>query len=126
MKLSTKTILRVILPLYKITESDIYWFQTYHKHHVKKLKITPSTFDTYLLFNDNMTAIVGLQIDNSLIADTTEFMNMKLWKLHVADLMVKSCERLTSEQPLNFNNFIIILDNKDNIIINQIKQTKKI
>ena len=126
MKLSTKTILRVILPLYKITESDIYWFQTYHKHHVEKLKITPSTFDTYLLFNDNMTAIVGLQIDNSLIVDTTEFMNMKLWKLHVADLMVKLCERLTSEQPLNFNNFIIILDNKDNIIINQIKQTKKI
>ena len=51
---------------------------------------------------------------------------MKSRELHVVDLMIKLYERLTSKQPLNFNNFIIILDNKDNIIISQIKQTKKI
>ena len=60
MKLSAKTILRVILSLYKIVELNIYWFQTYHKHHVEKLGITPFTFDIYLLFNDNITAIVNL------------------------------------------------------------------
>ena len=38
--------------------------------------------------------------------------------------MIKSCERLISEQPLKFNEFIIIFDN--NIKINQIKQAKKI
>ena len=50
---------------------------------------------------------------------------MKSRELHVVDLIIKSCERLTPEQSLNFNNFIIILD-KDNITINQTKQAKKI
>ena len=93
---------------------------------MKKLKITPSIFDTYLLFNDNIITIVDLQTNDSLIADIIEFMNMKSRELHVVDLMIKLCERLTPKQSLNFNNFIIILDNKDNIIINQIKQIKKI
>ena len=52
-------------------------------------------------------------------------MNMKSRELYVVDLIVKSCERLTSKQSLNFNNFIIIFD-KDNITINQTKQIKKI
>ena len=51
---------------------------------------------------------------------------MKSRELHVVNLMIKLCERLTPKQPLNFNNFIIIFDNKDNITISQIKQTKKI
>ena len=93
---------------------------------MKKLKIISFIFDTCLLFNNNIITIVDLQIDNSFIADITEFMNMKLRKLYVVDLMIKLCERLTSKQSLNFNDFIIILDNKNNIIINQIKQTKKI
>ena len=126
MKLSTKTILRVILSLYKIVESNIHWFQTYHKHHMKKLKITPSIFDTYLLFNDNIITIVDLQTNDSLIADIIEFMNMKSRELHAVDLMIKSYKRLTPEQSLNFNNFIITLDKEDNIIINQTKQAKKI
>ena len=88
--------------------------------------MTPFTFDTCLLFNNNITTIVGLQTDDSLIVDIIEFINMKSRKLHVVDLIIKLCEKLTSKQPLNFNNFIITLDNKDNIIINQIKQTKKI
>ena len=125
MRLSARTILRVILPLYEIAESDIHWFQTYHKHHVEKLEMTPFIFDTCLLFNDNMTTIVDLQIDDSLIVDIIEFMNMKSRELHVVDLMIKSCERLTPKQSLNFNNFIITLD-KDNITINQTKQAKKI
>ena len=125
-KLSAKTILRVILSLYKIVESNIYWFQIYHKHHVKKLKITSFTFDICLLFNNDIIIIVDLQIDDFFIVDIIEFINMKSRELHVVNLMIKSCERLTPKHSLNFNNFIIIFDNKDNIIINQIKQIKKI
>ena len=91
---------------------------------MKKLRITPFTFDTCLLFNNNITTIVGLQIDDSLIADTTEFMNMESRELFIVDLMVKSCEKLTPEQPLKFNEFIITFDNS--IKINQMKQAKKI
>ena len=93
---------------------------------MKKLRITPFTFDIYLLFNNNIITIVNLQTDDSLIVDIIEFINMKSRELYVVDLIIKSYERLTSKQSLNFNNFIIILDNKNNIIINQIKQIKKI
>ena len=51
---------------------------------------------------------------------------MKSRELYVVDLMIKSYERLISKQPLNFNDFIIIFDNNNNIKINQTKQTKKI
>ena len=86
--------------------------------------MTSFTFDICLLFNDNIITIVDLQIDDSLIADIIEFMNMKSRELYVVGLMIKLCERLTSEQTLNFNEFIITLDN--NITINQTKQIKKI
>ena len=93
---------------------------------MKKLRIISFTFDTCLLFNDNIITIVDLQIDDSLIADIIEFMNTKSRELYVVDLIIKLCERLTSKQSLNFNNFIITFDNKDNITISQIKQIKKI
>ena len=92
---------------------------------MKKLKITSFTFDICLLFNDNIITIVDLQIDDSFIVDIIEFMNMKSRELYVVDLMIKLCERLTPKQTLNFNKFIIIFD-KNNIMINQTKQTKKI
>ena len=79
-----------------------------------------------MLFNNNIITIVDLQINDSLIVDIIEFMNMKSRELYVVDLMIKLCERLTSKQPLNFNNFIIIFDNKNNITISQMKQAKKI
>ena len=91
---------------------------------MKKLKMTSFTFDTYLLFNNNIIAIVDLQINNSLIVDIIEFINVKLRELYVVKLMIKLCERLTSKQSLSFNNFIIIFDNS--IKIDQIKQIKKI
>ena len=93
---------------------------------MKKLRITSSIFDTYLLFNDNIIAIVDLQIDDSFIVDIIKFINIKSRELHVVGLIIKSYKRLTSKQPLNFNNFIIIFDNKDSITINQTKQIKKI
>ena len=103
--------------------SRLYWC-SYMGDHVEKLGMTPSTFDTCLLFNDNMTAIVGLQTDDSLIADTTEFMEMESRELHAAGLVARPCERLTPEQPLDFNGFVITLG--DNMRINQLKQAKKI
>ena len=86
--------------------------------------MTPFTFDICLLFNDNIITIVDLQIDDSLIVDTIEFMNIKLRELFIVDLIIKLYEKLTSEQSLKFNKFIITLDN--NIKINQMKQAKKI
>ena len=85
---------------------------------MKKLKIISFTFDICLLFNNNIITIVGLQINDSLIVDIIEFMNMKSRELYVVDLIIKLCEKLTSKQSLNFNNFITIFDFNNNIKIN--------
>ncbi len=124
MGLSARTVLRVILPLYGIAESGTHWFQTYHKHHVEKLGMILSTFDTCLLFNNDMTAIVDLQTDDSLIAGTTEFMDLESRELLAAGLVARPCEKLSPRQPLDFNGFIITLG--DNVRIDQLKQIKKI
>ena len=82
--------------------------------------MTSFTFDTYLLFNNNIIIIiVNLQIDDSLIADIIEFINMKSRELYIVDLMIKLYKRFISKQSLKFNKFIIIFDN--NIKINQMK-----
>ena len=91
---------------------------------MKKLKIIPFIFDTCLLFNNNITTIVDLQIDDSLIVDIIEFINMKSRELFIVDLMIKLYKKLTSKQSLKFNEFIIIFNN--NIKISQMKQAKKI
>ena len=69
-----------------------------------------SIFDTYLLFNDNIIAIINLQIDNSLIVDIVKFIKVESRKLNAVELIARLYKRLTSKQPLNFNNFIITLD----------------
>ena len=74
-----------------------------------------SIFDTCLLFNKNITAIIDLQIDDSLIANITKFMEIESRELKAARLIIRLCDRLTTKQSLNFNNFIITLNN-DNII----------
>ena len=42
---------------------------------MKKLKITSSTFNIYLLFNDKI--IINLQINDFFIADIIEFIKIK-------------------------------------------------
>ena len=80
--------------------------------------MTPFTFGICLLFNNNIITIVDLQINNSLIVDIIEFINVKSRELYVIKLITKSYEKLTSRHLLNFNNFIIIFDNNNNIKIN--------
>ena len=84
---------------------------------MKKLGIISSIFDNCLLFNNNIITIIDLQTKDSLIVDIIEFMNIKSRELYVVDLMIKLCERFTSKQLLNFNNFVITLDSKSDITI---------
>ena len=85
---------------------------------MNKLGIISSIFDTCLLFNEDITAIIGLQIDNSLIANITEFMQIKSRELNIAKLITRLCEELIIDYSLNFNDFIIIFNDNNNMIIN--------
>ena len=53
-------------------------------------------------------------------------MEIESRELNAARLMIRSCDRLTTKQSLNFNDFIITLNNDDIMSINQLKQVKKI
>ena len=88
--------------------------------------MTPFIFDTCLLFRNDITTIVKLQIDDSLIANITDFIKIESRELHTAGLSAKPYKKLTSNQPLEFNRFIITLNNDENIRISQTKQGKKI
>lgn len=125
MNLGPNAALQVVLPLYGIPEAGTHWFRTYHKHHIDKLGMIPSTFDTCLLYKNDGSALVGLQTDDSLIAATTEFMEQEDAELKKAHLLAKPFEKLTSANPINFNGFIISLIG-EKIMISQKKQVQDI
>ncbi|KAI0993903.1 hypothetical protein K3495_g14281, partial [Podosphaera aphanis] len=117
--------LKVLMPLYGIPEAGTHWFGTYHKHHTDKLKLTPSTFDSCLLFSKSMSAIIGLQTDDSLIVATPEFMATEKHELDKAHILSKPVEKLTNDHPIDFNGFRITKI-KGRSAITQEKQIKKI
>ena len=71
LRLKDGSILRVVKPLYGVPEAGNHWFNTYHTHHIRKLRMNQSTYDPCLFrtaSNDNSGfGIVGIQTDNTLI-----------------------------------------------------------
>jgi hypothetical protein len=73
-KYPRNTIIQVIRPLYGITESDIYWWFIYHKHHLEEFNIVISTYDPCLLILfDVFFGITGMQTDDTLMICLPEF-----------------------------------------------------
>ena len=125
MNVSRDNVVEVLLPLYGIPEAGTHWFRTYHAHYVNNLGMIASTFDNCLLYRPDGTALVGLQTDDSLIAATPEFIALEEIELKKAKLLAKPTEQLTTLHPVNFNGFIITLDN-NMIKISQAKQSEAI
>ncbi len=77
MKISSECILKVIKPLYEVSETDNHWFKTYHDHHTDKLKIIQFTYNSCLLyifiFVQIDLRIVEMQIDDILILTDQSF-----------------------------------------------------
>ncbi|KAI0996165.1 hypothetical protein K3495_g12015 [Podosphaera aphanis] len=118
------TLLKVILPLYAIPEAGTHWFKTYHNHHTSNLKMIPSTFDNCLLFNAD--GLLGLQTDDTLIASTPKFIELETKELKNAGFKAKPSEKLSVDKPLDFNGVKITLQRDGTLLINQLKQIKKI
>ena len=72
LQLPSDLVLRVARPLYGLAEAGTHWFQTYHKHHIEKLNMATSTFDSCLLYEKtNPTkGLVEMQTDDTLILAT--------------------------------------------------------
>ncbi len=56
-------ILKVIKPLYGISEAGAHWFNTYHTHHINMFSMMESTYNSCLLYTDGSNkgfGVVGL------------------------------------------------------------------
>ncbi|KAI1007694.1 hypothetical protein K3495_g536 [Podosphaera aphanis] len=82
--LSPNVVLKVLRPLYGISEAGNHWFKTYHDHHGSKLNLEQSSSDACLLFNQS--AIVALQTDDTLFACDDEFKQKERKAIDVAQL----------------------------------------
>lgn len=78
--LPPNTMLRVIQPHYGLVESGTIWFDTYYPVYKDKLLMDPADIDPCLLFKtdqQNLTGIVGLVTDDSLVTGTDEFIKQE-------------------------------------------------
>ena len=113
------TILKIVRPLYGVPEAGNHWFQTYHRHHLERLKMRQSTYDPCLLYtNENGFAIVGLQTDDTLVLADKIFAKAEEERLREAGFLSKDRERLTTTTPIKFNGGQIVED-EDGIILTQ-------
>ncbi|KAI0996562.1 hypothetical protein K3495_g11622 [Podosphaera aphanis] len=125
--LSEDSILRVVRPLYGMSQAGNHWFSTYHKHHTENLQMANSPFDPCLLHTSlhSLFGVVGLQTDDTLFAANDKFARLENEKLKNAKIDAKPCEKLTSRHPLNFNGGNITKNN-NTITISQSRQCEKI
>ncbi|KAI0993411.1 hypothetical protein K3495_g14773 [Podosphaera aphanis] len=114
-------------PLYGIPESGNHWWNTYHKHHLERLLMHPSTYDPCLLISTTKQAfgLVAMQVDDTLSLLDTAFLKREEEELILAKFLAKPLEILSPKNPLSFNGSKIALDN-GNIFLSQKGQSKSI
>ena len=113
--------LKVIKPLYGVPEAGNHWFETYHKHHQEKLRLTQSTYDPCLLFVNEASyfGLVGLQTDDTLFLGSKDFLMAEETELKKAKFMSKEREQLTTDNSIKFNGGRISLQSNGTITLTQ-------
>lgn len=82
--------------MYGVPEAGAHWFNTYHTHHLEKLSMSESTYDSCLLWangSDTGFGVVGLQIDDTLILADDIFATTEAKQLKEAKLLAKEREK---------------------------------
>lgn len=119
-------VLRVVRPLYGVPEAGNHWYGTYHKHHIEKLHMSESSYDSCLLFvNDTQFAVVGLQTDDTLILADPQFAAAEEIELQAAGFRAKPRDQLTVDSPIKFNGCTISRRN-DEVHISQARYNKNL
>lgn len=102
-KPNSDSILKVVKPLYGVPEAGNHWFVIYHGHHIDKLGMTQSTYDSCLLYKSDSLDVVGIQIDDTLMIAISQFANDEKKVIVDADIMIKARETLILTTSLKFN-----------------------
>ena len=96
-------ILKVMKPLYGVPEAGNHWFATYQKHHIQRLGMSESTYDSCLLYRAGPLGIVGLQTDDTLILASNAFAADEEEAIAAAGIKTKQRDCLTIGTPMKFN-----------------------
>lgn len=94
-------------PLYGVSKAGNYSFATYYGHHIKKLDIHLSIYDSYLLYNHAFLTIVSLQIGNILFLAGSQFAIKKEERIRKAYSISKNWEYLLVKRSIKFNREIV-------------------
>lgn len=71
-------IVKVMKPLYGVSEAGNHWFVTHHTHHKDKLVMKESIYDPCLLYSSGLaSSIVGMQTDDTLILADNDFASIE-------------------------------------------------
>lgn len=121
------TIMVVLKPLYGVAEAGTHWWATYFKHHREKLQMATSTYDPCLLIAaSEQFAIVGMQTDDTLGLSSDRFTALEQEELEKARFTAKPKEILSTDNPLQFNGCVLVLNTDSTISLYQKEQGKKI
>jgi hypothetical protein len=104
---------QVMRPLYGLAEAGAHWFNTYHKHRIKKLHVVTLTFDPCLLIEKSGQGVIGMQTDDTLILANRELANKEEAKLPFPS---KPRQELTPTDPIQFNGAVIQLITTDRLL----------
>lgn len=123
-----KTVIKILKPLYGVTESGNRWVGTWTKHLRELLSTKPSCYNPCLLMITNGPSIFGattIQVDDMLYLGTDKFVAIEDVKLKEANIKAKPIETLSKDNSLHFNGIIISL--KDGTLYIQARgQDKKL
>ncbi len=127
MGLPDTTVLKVIKPLYGISEAGAYWSKTYQAHHIQNLTMLESSYNFCLLWVSSPSigfGVVRLQTNDTLILADKIFATAEKVKLQKVKLLTKACNQLTIDHPIKLNGGFITLATEHSIYLNQESQYK--
>ena len=117
LKINSDCIFKIIKPLYNVFETDNHWFVTYHNHHISKLDMMQSIYDFCLLYKSDPFGIVRLQIDDTLLLADNQFADAENEVIKSTKIMIKNRECLMKTKFIKFNNILIELIPKNNLVM---------
>ena len=117
LKINPDCIFKIIKSLYDVSKADNHWFVTYHKHHISKLGMKQSTYDSCLLYKSKPFGIVKLQIDDTLFLTNNQFANVENEIIKFTNIMIKNRECITKTKSIKFNDILIELTADDNLMM---------
>jgi Reverse transcriptase (RNA-dependent DNA polymerase) len=127
LRLPEESILKVVKPLYGIPEAGNHWYKTYRDHHVNRLKMRMSSYDSCLLLTTSESGgrgIIGLQVDDTIMLADDDFCRAEQAAMDAAGFATKSIVKLVPGTSEKFNGNEVMLHVDGTITITQERHCK--